>query len=624
MALQQIKLAPGIHREGTAYAAAVSWFRSQLVRFRNEFPEKMGGWSRATTSMFSGVCRFLRRFSINSGGTYTGIGTSTKFYVETGGVLTDVTPLRNTNALGATPITTTNLSSIVRVHDVGHGALVGDTIIVSGAAAFNGIAAANLNIETTILTVTGADDYTYDTGDAANASGSGGGGGVTVKYLITPGGDGYPGGAGWGAGTFGRGAWGSAVDLSSLPGGGYIAQWSGETYGEDLIINPRFGGLYYWDASSPTARAVNFTALAGASHVPTVAIRTIVSQKDRHIICFGVNADGLTAVDRMLVRWSDDESATEWQATTITTAGDKRLTRGSTIVTAIPTRQSILIWTDTSLYSMTWVGGEFVFSFDLVAEFSDIEGFNSAVEANDIVYWLGHSGIYRYAGDVRQLDCDIQDYVLGNIDFNNSDKIVAGTNIAFNEIIWFYTSLDSSDGEPDKYVVYNYENNIWYYGSLARSYWKDATFSDNPIAASTDGYVYFHEFGADDGSTNPATAIDAYIESSPFELDVGDSFSFISRIIHDITFRGESGTTAPTATLTLTGQDYPGGSTTQTAAVTVTRATDESGDSPETFTTQSFVRLRGRQFRLKVESSGLGSLWRFGYPRIEIRTDGKR
>ena len=623
MPLQPIEIEPGLSRDGTSYSSTGRWYDCNLVRFRDRYPEKMGGWTKATTSMFDGIARSIKRFSSNSGEIYTAIGTTTHLYIEKGGTLTDITPLRATSTGLSNPIDTTSGSSIVTVTDSSHLASVGDIVIVSGATDTGGILAAELNIEATILTVADANTFTY-TSDGTASSNATGGGTVTVKYLLRPGGDGYPGGAGWGAGAWSRGTWGTGVDMSTLPGGGYIAQWSLENYGEDLIINPRFEEVYYWDATSPTNRAVAFSTLGGANETLVGAIKTLVSVNDRHVISFGCNEVSTSVMDRMLVRWSDNEDLAEWESTTITTAGSQRLTSGSTIITAAATTDAILIWTDTSLYTMRWIGGTYVFAFDLVTPRTEIAGYNAAASMGDQIYWISKGGFYTFNGDTIQIPCPIQDYILNDVDWTQADKIAGGTNLFYNEIIWFYSSVDSTNDEPDSYVIYNTSSNTWYYGSLARTAWKDTGLAyDQPLAAGTDGYLYYHDVGFDDGSTNPSTAIDAYIESSPFELGNGDQYAFVSRIIHDVTFRGEATPigSAQKVDITLKTSDYPGDEITDSNSGTVSRT---ATTSVEQYTTQTHLRLRGRQMKIRAESTTLGSAWRLGRPRIEVRTDGKR
>ena len=620
MPLQPLEFQAGVSREGTSYSESGRWFVSNLVRFRFNYVEKIGGWIRHTTEAFLGKARHLRRFSVNSGETYTMLGTTTHLFLETGGTLDDVSPLRDTTSNINNVFTSTNLSSILTVTDTAHGALIGDIVYIQEAATFNGVDATAINTYHTILTVPTADTFTIDTGDPATGSGAGGGANTDIYYLVNPGGDGYPGGAGWGASVWSRGTWGSAAILSSLAGGGFGAHWTLEPYGEDMIAAARYGAPYYWDASNPTTRAVNFSTLAGASDTPTVVIKMLVSPKSRHVVAFGCNPLGTTAIDRMLVRWSDNEDLANWTPDTVVTAGDQRLTRGSTIITAVPTKDAMLIFTDTSLYGMAWIGGEFVFTIDLLSEKINIAGFQAATVMGDAVYWMGRYGFYRYAGDVLPIPCEVQDFIITDVDWEFADKIYAGTNIGFNEIMWFYVSNDATDGEPDKYVAYNVENATWYLGVLSRSTWTDRTFTPYPMASGNDGYLYSHEIGSDDGSTNPATAINAYVESAPFEIGNGDQFTFITRVLHDITFR-DSEESVNQMNVILKTSDFPGAD----ISATSTNAVERTAVMPvEQYTKQSFVRMRGRQFKLRAESDTLGSMWRLGRPRVDIRSDGRK
>lgn len=613
-------MAPGLSREGTSYTDTGRWYDSNWVRFRFNGVEKMGGWNKYSNTQFRGIARQIRRFSINSGETYTMLGTSSMLYSEAGGTFYDVSPLRKTTTNVNNAFTSTSGSSILTVTDTSHGAAVGDTVYIQQAATFNGVDATSINTYHTILTTPTADTFTVDTGDAASGTGAGGGAATDIYYLVNPGGDGYPGGAGWGAGVWSRGTWGSAVDLSTLIGGGFGSKWTLEPYGEDMICLPRFGAPYYWDASNPSTRVVNFSTLSGASDTPVLAIKMLVSPKSRHVVAFGVNVLGSTSIDRMLVRWSDNEDLANWTPSTTVTAGDQRLTRGSTIVTAMPTKDAMLIFTDTSLYTMVWIGGEFVFSINLAAEKINIAGFNAATAMNDVVYWMGRNGFYRFSGEVISLPCEIADYILTDVDWEFADKIYGCTNIGFNEVMWLYVSNDSTNGECDKYVIFNEVDGTWYFGSLSRSVWTDQTFTPYPMAAGIDGYLYSHELGSDDGSTNPSSPINAYVESSPFELGNGDQFAFVTRVIHDVTFR-DGQDAVQQMNVVLKTSNYPG----QNIVNSSTSEVERSAVMPvEQYTTQSFVRLRGRQFKLRAESNSLGSMWRLGRPRVEIRSDGRK
>ena len=627
MPLQKLQFLPGFFRRGTSYSDAGRWFEGQWVRFRDKYPEKMGGWQQYSSNTFGGICRRLRQFASLAGITYTAVGTSTKMYVESGGTFTDITPVRATSAGLTNPFDSAAGSSVITVTDSTHGAQVGDVIIVSGATGFDDITAGELNIEATITSTADANTFTY----VCNGTGTSGlstqGGTVTITYLITPGSFGYPIGAGWGALTFDSALvtrhWGDPADLSAAYGQGKITQWTAEPYGEDLIFHPRYGSMYYWDQTSPTARGALFSTLGGHADAPTTVIKTIVSPKSRHVITFGCNTEGAGNFDPMYVRWSDNESVANFTASTTNTAGSQRLTRGSTIITAIPTRELILIYTDTSLYAMQWIGGQYVFSIDLIAEHSSIIGFNAAAIEHDTVYWLGYDGFHSYDGSVTNIDCEVEDYILNDIDYEYADKVSAGKTTSFDEVIWLYVSTSSADGEPDKYVIYNTRIKAWYYGSIARTVWYDNQYTNQPLAAGTDGYLYSHEVGFDDGSTNPPQAITSYVESLPFELGNGDKFSFITRIIHDITFRLRDASTssAQKATITLKASDYPGEAIQDTDSGTITRTNQMD---VEEYTRYTDLRLRGRQCKVRCESTTLGSSWRLGTPRLEMREDGRK
>lgn len=514
------------------------------------------------------------------------------------------------------------------ITDAGHGASVGDTIVISGAVDVGGITAAQMNLEFPILTVPTVNTYTILTAGTASSSTAGGGAAIDIEYLITVGAAGQISGTGWGSGTWGSGTWGMPQAAVGTDVG--IAIWSIQSYNaEDLVVHTRGSEIYYWDATTPTVRPVGLSTLPGASDTPVTATKVLVSGFDGHIIAFGVNRLGETDLNPMVVRWSDQESAVTWTPSDITTSGEKLLSQGSKIVAAVQSGDDILIFTDVAVYAMTWVGGVVTFSFELIAEGADIAGPNSLVLLRDNVYWMGNGGFYRFNGnvtqandsiDIDQIPSSVQDFMFFDVDWTNSDKIYCGTNYTFNEVVWFYVSNDSTDGENDKYVVYNTLQNVWYTGELTRTAWVDSFYSVNPIAAGTDGFLYYHEVGADDGSTTPASAISSFIESGPFDIQDGNVFQTILRMIHDVKFRGDD-VLAQTLDVELEAYDYPGQEIQNTTTATVTR----SAIIPvQQFTNQTHLRIRGRQFKLKVSSDTLGTSWRFGFPRIEVRSDGKR
>jgi hypothetical protein len=420
----------------------------------------------------------------------------------------------------------------------------------------------------------------------------------------------------------GRGTWGSGTSLTAVTD--ILRIWSHDNFGEDLIINVRDGGIYYWDtstSSAPFVRAVELKDVSGNTDTltPTIAKQVIVSDVDRHVIAFGCDPiDAIGTQDPLLVRFSSQEDALTWTPTAENTAGDLRIGSGSEIICAVETRQQVLIWTDISLHAMQFLGPPFTFGIQAISENTTIMGPLAAMAVDDVVYWMGDEDFYVYDGRVKELPSTVKEYVFNDFNLAQREKAVAALNSSFNEVWWFYPS--SSSDTVDRYVVYNYQSNIWYYGTLARTAWIDRGINTLPIAASTDGYLYFQEAGLNDGSTTPPSPIEAYIESSQVDIDDGDSFSFIRRIIPDVTFNGSSAS-APTVDMILKARNFPGGSylITDTAAVTRTATVPV-----ELFTNQVHVRLRGRSVALRVESDDTDVQWRLGTPRVDLQRDGRR
>jgi hypothetical protein len=428
-------------------------------------------------------------------------------------------------------------------------------------------------------------------------------------------------GTGWGAGTWGRGTWGSGSSLTVT--GDVLRIWSHDNFGEDLLINVRDGGIFYWDkstSSSPIARAVAISDLAGAdSTTPTIAKQVIVSDRDRHIIAFGCDSETNIGVqDPLLIRFSSQGDPTTWAAQATNTAGDLRVGSGSQIITAVETRQQVLVFTDVSLHAMQFLGPPFTFGISQLSENITIAGPLAAVAIEDAVFWMGREEFYAFNGQVQKLPCSVRSYVFNDFNEAQSEKVTAGTNGSFSEIWWFYPSANSQD--INRYVIYNYEEQVWYYGELDRSVWLDRGINQFPIAASQDGYLYLQEKGLDDGSTTPATAITSYIESSQMDIGDGEHFVFMRRLIPDLTFES-SVSTSPTANFTLETRNFPGGQYLQSSANAVTRS---STVPIEQFTEQVHLRLRGRSFAMKIESTDTGVAWRLGSPRVDIRQDGRR
>lgn len=750
MPLTKLQFQPGINKETTSYSNEGGWFDMDKVRFRSGYPEKIGGWTRLGVKSFLGSCRALHPWRTISLDNYLGVGTSDKYYIESGQGYYDITPLRlnqspnqnisftvsgvsasgevgepdiftdgnlatvteaagasggvgqvavttannsgstdedttavlgnvaqATGAVGSvtvsvsvanvsvsvtgvsatasiTPVipsatvdvavitfAASNGSSTITVTHANHGAVDGDYVTFSDALSLGGnITAAVLNQEYQIIVdgtttsdtykiiarqVSSVSDITVDgtytpTAVVANASDTGDGGeSISAEYQINTGLETSIFGNGWGAGFWSRGTWGSAATINAQTD--TLRLWNHDNFGEDLIVNVYNGGVYYWDASAATPlyqRAVPLSSLSGASNTPTVAAKVLVSDVDRHVIAFGCNPLGSSTQDPLLIRFSDQENAADWTPTTTNTAGDLLVGSGSRIVTAVETRQQILVFTDISLHAMQYLGPPFTFGINMISENITITSPNSAIAIQDSVYWIGANEFYVYTGAVQKIPCSVKDYVFSDFNEGQAEKVFAASNTSYSEVWWFYPSSNSST--IDRYVVYNYVQNIWYYGTLDRGAWIDRGVVDYPIAAGLDGYLYYHENGFDDGSTAPATAISAYIESSQFDIGDGNNFSFVSKVIPDVTFR-DSTSLNPSVTLTMKARNFPGGSYLQTDDETVTR----TATAPvEQFTNQVYVRLRGRSMALRVESSETGVGWRLGSPRMDVRQDGRR
>ena len=415
--------------------------------------------------------------------------------------------------------------------------------------------------------------------------------------------------------TFG---WGMQA-TTTVPGEN-LSNWTHDNFGEDLLLNVRNGGIYYWDRTSGTsARAVELSSLSGSTSAPSVAKQIMISDQDRHIIAFGCDSEANPGTqDPLLIRFGDQESLLDFQTRATNTAGELRLSTGSEIIVALQTKQQILVYTDVSLHSMQFLGPPFTFGLTELSRNITIASPNAAVAVNDFVFWMGSKEFYVYSGTVARLPCTVLDYVFSDFNRDQIGKVIAGHNSSYGEVWWFYPS--SSATENDRYVIYNYQEKVWYFGNLARTAWVDRGINQYPIAASTDNKLYYHEFGQDDGSTNPASAISANIESSQIDIGDGDKFTFIRRLIPDVTFRDSTNET-PRANLVVKTRNFPGVTFSETSSDTVS----QSASSPiELFTEQVHLRLRGRSFAFRIESDVTGVMWRLGTPRLDIRPDGRR
>lgn len=623
MPLKAVVFKPGVNRENTRYFNETGWYESEKVRFRQGSPEVIGGWQPLTLATYQGVCRALFDWTTLGGAKIVAVGTNLKYYVETGAAFYDITPIAATTT-GTATFTATPGSPLIVVNDPDYTThVIGDFVTFSDAVSLGGdITADVLNQEWQIVYVNPTtDDYTINVGVNATVSDVGDGGSATVaEYQINVGPEIQVPAVGWGAGLWGGGAWGigTSSDIE-------LRIWSQSNYGEDLIFGPRYGPIYYWDASAGVNnRAILLEDVMTSYDVPVTQHYILVSDVSRFVFAFGCNEIGSSTSDPMLIRWSDQEDAWNWTPEPTNQAGEVRLSHGSEISTAIQTRQEILVWTDIALYSLQYVGAPIVWQTQILSDNISIMGPNAAATAANIVYWMGKDKFYKYDGTVQTLRCDLRRYVFDDINQSQPYQVCCGTNEGFNEIWWFYCSRNST--VVDKYVVYNYAEDIWHYGNMGRTAWLDATTVRYPLAATYDHTIVTHENGLNDNTTGINNPIHAWISSAEWDADDGHNFSFMYRMLPDVTFQNSTNA-APTATMTVTplknsgsGYTSPASLGSQNYAEVIRTATVPI----EQFTGQVFVRVRGRQFTFKIESNQLNTTWQLGKMRLDIRQDGRR
>jgi len=630
MPIQKIQFKPGVDRETTRYNAEGTWYETDKVRFRRGMPQKIGGWERISSNTFLGVCRSIFNWVTLSGQNLVSVGTNIKYYIERGGAYYDSTPYRLVSGAGDATFAAVNGDATITVTEIAHGAVVGSYVTFSDAVSLGGnITADVLNQNYIIDSVVDADNFTIEAVDTsgttvlANASDTGNGGASTVaSYEIAPGAEYAVPFSGWGAGTWGSSTWGLGATTTAN-----IRLWSQANFGEDLILADRGGDIYIWDASAGAVagnRATFLTSAIGQSGVPTIVNYTTVSDIFRFVFCFGCNPVGSSVLDPMLIRWSDQEDAINWTPQATNQAGSLRLSNGSEIVTALQSRQEMLVWTDAALYGMQYLGAPEVWGANLLGSNLTIASQNAAIIASDIAYWMGKDKFYSYDGVVKTLPCSIRSYIFDDFNQQQTDQVICGTNERFNEVWWFYCSSGSTT--VDRYVIYNYGEDAWAYGNMARTAWIDADLRELPLAATYSNNIVKHEIGYDDKETSSVYPITATLVSAEFDLDDGDRAMFISRVLPDVTFAGSTAST-PAVTMTISpmvnsgsGYNIPlseGGNSSATVTRTATVPIEE-------FTGQAYVRLRGRQMAFKVESTAEGVAWKLGATRFDMRPDGRR
>lgn len=616
--LKKIVLKPGVNRENTRYANEGGWYDCDKIRFRQGTPEKIGGWQKISDSTYLGICRSLWPWSTLASLTYTGLGTHLKYYVETGGSYFDITPIRASTTINTDPFSTTSGLTLVTVTDTAHGAVNGDFVTFSGASAVAGL---TLNGEYQITYVSSS-SYTITAATTANATTTGGGAAVTAAYQLSVGAAIQTPVIGWGSGTWGSGTWGIGTPGTALAP---LRIWTAQNFGEDLVYGIYGGALYYWDASVGTGtRGVPVTGMGSASDVPVVHNHLLVSDTSRFVMVFGTNQLGGSTVDPMLIRWSDQESAVNWTPAITNQAGDLRLSHGSEIMAVLQVRQEILVWSDTSMYSMQYLGPPAVWGATLLGDNTSIASSRAAATAAGATFWMGNDKFYVYDGRPTTLPCDLRAYVFGDINRTQMQQIFATTVEGFSEIWWFYCSENSTT--VDRYVVFNYLEKAWYYGTMARTAAIDTSCcSDYPVAAANQKLVY-HENGVDDNETATPTAINAYITSSQFDIEDGHNFGFVWRMLPDVSFVGSTAS-YPSVTMTLLPLAGSGAGYTSPASVAGSEsatATRSATVPVEAYTNQVNIRVRARQMSIKIASDTTGVQWQLGHPRIDIRPDGRK
>jgi len=620
MPLTKLQIAPGIDKQNTEYGAEGKWVDCDNVRFRYGLPEKIGGWTKVTSDALVGATRAILTYSALNGVKYAIYGTNKKLYAYSEESYADITPTRSTGTGNITDFSVTSGSSTVTVTDSSHGALIGDFVtIASVSGAVGGISAANLQGEFEILTVPNANTYTIEAKAAATSTANGSTANAT--YQVNTGAAVSLFGYGWGAGTWSTSTWNTSREGLTGAEGVLLqsAKWALDNWGEDVLALQFDGGLFYWDTSSGLSS--NLASTTNVSNAPTKSRFMLVSGDDRHVICFGTETTiGTTSTqDNMFIRWSSQETTNTWAPTATNTAGSFRLTDGNQINTAVRSRGAVMVWTDTALYQMQFIGAPLTFGFKQIGSNCGAVGINAAVDVSGTSFWMSDDSFFLYDGSVKKIPCSVQDHVFDNINLNAKQDVFCAANSDFNEVMWFYPSANST--QIDKMVAYNYAENLWYVGTLARSSWADSGVYDNPYAAEFDSddttatistitglkagrtFVYIHESGVNaDGA-----AMSNHIESGDIDIADGDNFMSVSRFIPD--FKNQTGT----VDVTLKTRPYPSGTQKSHGSFDVT-----------TSTTKVDTRIRGRQVAVRVSSDAVDDNWRYGTMRLDIKPDGMR
>jgi len=617
MPLLRLFLKPGIDKQNTEYGAEGGWIDSDHVRFRYGLPEKIGGWVQfgETTVNLVGAPSEIFTWNDLEGSPYIAVGTNKKVYVYYGGTWADITPIRATDT-GVT-FDTTSGSALVSINDSGHGAIVGDFVTISATTGNpGGIANATMNAEYEILDVPNNNKYVIQASVNASSTATAVGT-ATAAYQINTGSDVSYSDFGWGTGTWGLSTWGTPRPPSASVAL-FSSVWQFDTYGENILLQLVDGGIYEWLPS--TGVGVRAVAIAGA---PTKSKYALVSTPDRHLVCFGTeNTIGTpTSQDPMFVRFSDQDDISVFTSTATNTAGGQRLTDGNYIVSAIRSRGQILIWTDTSLHGMQYLGPPYTFGFQQLGANCGLIGPHAAADVNGIAYWMAKDAFFLFDGTVKKLPCTVQDFVFKDINLTQSQKVHVGINTQFNEVTWWYCTEEVD--YLDRFVTYNYLEQVWSVGTMPRTAWVDlgayaypiaSTYEENSTAATIstiNGLTAGRSriFNQEIGTNGDGSAITAFVKSGYFDIGDGDQMLFMKRFIPD--FKNQEGD----LTVHLLLRPYP-----QASAV-------PSSLDPYTITpsTQKVdTRARGRQISLRIESSAVSTNWRFGTMRVDIQPDGSR
>jgi len=517
-----------------------------------------------------------------------------------------------TSSLGAAPFAATSGSPNVVVTQTSHGLSTGNYVTFAAATAFAGFTTTQIN-DTYAITYLTVNTYQVTFSTSATSTTTGGGSSATVTTQPR----------GWGTGF-----------TSGI--GQQLRLWSNDNFGQDLVIAPRGGGIYYWKAPlGVSTRAVSLNTLSTAEgfdgdYVPHTTNQISASSIQRFLIAFGSNSylDGTPNTDfnPMIVRWSDQENPYEWIPAVTNQAGEFTLTNGSFIVGAKTTRQEILVWTDSALYSMQYLGAPYVWGFNVLMDNISIMSPNAMITVNNVTYWMGVDKFYMYSGRVETLPCSLRQYIFNDLNKDQAFQVFSGGNEAYNEVWWFYVSNSSGGTTVDKYVIYNYLDRVWYYGSMSRSAWLDSGIRQYPMAADYNNRILYHESSVDDNAGDSTLPINAYIQSSDFDIGDGHNFGFVWRILPDVNFNG-SNVNGPSVTMTVkprVNSGTPYGAANNPVVNSQDNFTLRNSYNIQEFTGQVYTRIRGRQMSFRIESDGLGVAWQLGSPRVDVRPDGRR